>query len=513
MTNDEGPASRWVPGRLGPATGTAVLWRGLQLVGTRIISLAKFLVLARILAPRDFGLLAIALVAVDLMLTITDFGMAFALVQREHVERPHYDTAWTVNLTRSLVIAATIAAGAPLLASLFGQPRATEILQVLALRPLIDATASIRMADLTRALRFRSLSVVRLSSAVVDATVAIAFAPTFGIWAVVLGALTGALAGSVASYVVAPYRPRLSFNAGAARSLFRFGRWLLVAGALGVAGDAVLRAVISRRLGAVDLGVYYLAVRIAILPYEAVSEIVVAVGFPVQSLLQRDRERAARVFRSTLKATLALLMPMYAIIVALAEPMVREFLGARWSAAPPVMRVIAVIAVIGTVYDATTAMLQGLGRPQWVAALAAVQLPIVSGLAWWFAGELGVTGAALARLCAEVCVQITAAVLATRLLPRPFSAMSRPIGAFVAGATAGGATALVIYRLWSDPFGVVAGAVVGMAAAAVVLLYLDRVFGLGLREDASKVFPVLMTWLRLAPTPEGRVDAGDTGAM
>lgn len=506
MIDSEGPQNRPLRQGLGAATGSAVTWRALQLVGTRVISLGKFLVLARILSPQDFGLLAIAAVAVELLLSLTDFGMIAALVQRDHVEQRHYDSAWTLNVLRSLVIAAAIVATAPALADLFGEPRATHIMQVLALRPVLDASASIKVAQLMKALRFRPLAAMRLSAAVVDATVAIALASTLGVWAVVIAALVSSVVGSIASYIVAPYRPHLSLEAGAVRSLFRFGRWMLLAGVLGVAGDALLRGVISRRLGAFDLGVYYVAVRIAILPYEAISEIVVAVGFPVQAMLQNDLERAARVFRSILKATLAVLMPIYAIVFVLAGPLVAEFLGVRWHDATPVIRVIAVIGIIGTVYDATTAMLQGLGRPQWVAALAAVQLLIVAGLAWWFTESLGITGAALARLCAEVCVQVTAVVLSSRLLPRPFAGLVRPLLAFSAAASLGAAFALAIYGLTSNAIGVVSGALVGVGIAYVVLAFLDRGFALGLRADAIKVFPALAAWLRLAPV-QGDSDA------
>jgi lipopolysaccharide exporter len=509
MTEHEGPIDSAPPERLAAATGSALWWRAAQLVGVRVISLVKFLVLARILAPEDFGILAIAAVAVDLLVLLTDLGMVPALVQRRNPERALYDTAWTVNLTRSLVIAVGIVIGAPLLSALFGEPGATEVLQILALRPVLDATGSIRLADLMRTLRFRSLSAVRLSGAVADATLAIALAPTLGVWAVVIGALTGAAVGSAVSYLVAPYRPRLSFDTHAARSLFRFGRWMLAAGLLGVAGDALLRGVISRRLGAVDLGVYYVAVRIAILPYEVVSEIVAAVAFPVQALLQNDRPRAARVFRSSLRAPLALLIPIYATLVALAEPIVVHVLGPRWDGAAPVIRVTAVIGIISTLYDSTTAMLQGLGRPQWVAALAGVYLPIVAALAWWFAGALGITGAALARLVAETAVQITAGVLSTRLLPHPFAGMFRPLAAFFAAAAAAAGAALLVYGAIRGGVGVAAGGVSGVTIGAVVLLVLDRRLALGLRADAAKVFPALMARLRLAPAPARGDDIGE----
>jgi hypothetical protein len=147
-----------------------------------------------------------------------------------------------------------------------------------------------------------------------------------------------------------------------------------------------------------------------------------------------------------------------------------------------------------------------------VAALAAVQLPIVAALAWALAGALGVTGAALARLVAETAVQISAGVMAARLLPRPFAGMARPILAFLVAAGAAAGASLLIFASISGVWGAIFGAAVGVMVGAAVLLLLDRAWALGLREDASKAFPTVMAWLRLAPAPARRNDVRDGGA-
>jgi O-antigen/teichoic acid export membrane protein len=197
------------------------------------------------------------------------------------------------------------------------------------------------------------------------------------------------------------------------------------------------------------------------------------------------------------------------LVKSLAEPIVVHVLGARWEGAAPVIRVTAVIGIIGTLHDSTTAMLQGLGRPQWVTALAGVYLPIVAALAWWFAGALGITGAARARLAAESAVHITAGVLSTRLLPHPFAGMFRSLAAFLVAAVAAAVSALLFYGAVGGGVGVAAGGVLGMTIGAVVLLALDRRLALGLRVDAAKAFPGLMARLRLAPAPAGGDGVGE----
>ena len=483
------PHNREPPTQLGAATGRAVVWRAVQHSGVRFISLIRFFVLARILVPGDFGLLSIAAVSVDLLLSVTDFGMIPALVQRDRVERRHYDTAWTWNLTRAVMIGGATFAAAPLLAELFGEPRATPVIQVLALRPMLDAAGSIRVADLTRTLRFRSIAAIRLSAAIVEALVSIGLATRLAIWALVLGALTGTVVGSAMSYIVAPYRPHFSFDASAARPLIRFGRWIFVAGLLSVTADALLRAVISRRLGAADLGLYYVATRIAMLPNEVFSDLVGSIAFPVQALLQGDRLRATRVFRSTLRTTLAMLIVVYGVLGALAGSVVEHLLGSQWEGAAPVIRLLGVAGVIGAIFDATAPMLHGVGRSQSVAALFGVQLPIVVLLAWWLAGRYGVAGAAMAWLAAEVAVQMTAAVFATRLLSRPFMGCALPLVAIGTAGAAGAASAAAIDGILPGVYGLTVGTMGGLGVATGVLLVLDRLFGVGLLSDAAKAFP------------------------
>ena len=111
---------------LATRTGRALFWKSVQLVGVKLIFILRLAILARLLQPDAFGLLAIALIPVDLLLNITDLGMVPALVQRQDVDKEHYDTAWSIGLYRALVIAALVLLAAPLIAWLAGEPRTAD---------------------------------------------------------------------------------------------------------------------------------------------------------------------------------------------------------------------------------------------------------------------------------------------------------------------------------------------------------------------------------------------------
>jgi O-antigen/teichoic acid export membrane protein len=480
-----------VSGSLASRTGSALLWNGVGLAVTRLISLVRFVILARLLAPDDFGLLAIAWVAIELLLTLTDFGMVTALVQRDRVDASQFDTAWTVGLVRALVVAVAIVVGAPLIAELFGEPRAAGVLRALAVAPVLSALASIKIAELTRNLAFRKLTLIRVPEAAVEAAVSIAFATLLGVWALVAGVLVANIVRVVLSYVLAPHRPRISFDQGAARSLFRFGRWLFAVGVLGLAGEALLRAVIARRLGTAELGVFYLAMRLVMLPLTSIEGAVGSIGMPLHARLQADPVRRTRALRTSLVGMRALLIPGYVLLVVLAPSLVHDVLGARWAGAVLPIRVLAVGAAIRVVAVACEPMVVGLGRPQLAAALAAVRLVLVAGLGWVLAGAAGLVGASVAWLLTEVVVAVGWLLGTAKMVVRPVTGLGMQLLAVLAAAAAAGLTAIGLDRLLPGLPAVVVAAALGLAVAGGVVWSLDRRLDTGLVRELARMFPAV----------------------
>jgi O-antigen/teichoic acid export membrane protein len=141
---------------IGNRAGSALLWQAAQHGSDKVINLARLLILAAILTPDDFGLLAVSLVALTVVTALTEFDMMQALIQRPRAEDIHYDSVWTFGVLRGLVVAGLIAVTAPWFAKFLKEPRAVDIIRVLGLIPLLQAFASIRVADLMRNLRLVS---------------------------------------------------------------------------------------------------------------------------------------------------------------------------------------------------------------------------------------------------------------------------------------------------------------------------------------------------------------------
>lgn len=476
-------------GSLSRRTGSAVMWQTLQLGGVKLIYLLRVIVLARLLLPEDFGLFAVALIALDFLLSVTNFGMIPALVQRQDAGREHYEVAWTIGLIRALAVGGIVALVAPWGAALFGEPQAATLLRVLALRPAIEATASMGVARLTKELRFRSLAMLKLTGAAINAAVSIALVGPFGVWALVAGPLAGALVYAAMSYFVAPFHPRLRFGGAASGHLARYGRWVLVIAWTAVIGRMLLQMAISRQLGAAALGLYFMAGKLAFLPADVSTQVVGSVAFPVFSRIQDDRRLAERAFRTTLLGLTMLMLPTSLLIFVLAPSLTTELLGDHWLPAIPVIRVLALANIVGILGDVVVPLLDGVGRPDRSAAMGIVQYATLIALAWILAGPYGVTGAAAAWIPALAISQVLGVMLVRRELEHPFGGLGRPLAWIVGTSLAGAAVAWLLDGWLGGAIGVILAGIVGAGVTYALLGVVDARARLGLSAEAVLLFP------------------------
>jgi lipopolysaccharide exporter len=479
--------------------GSALFWKAFQLAGSKIVFLARTLILAWLLAPDDFGLLAIALIAVDTLSSLTDIGMIPALVQNRNADRRHYDTAWTVGIIRALIISVSVFVAAPFLAGLFQEPRAVNLIRLIALRPLFEAALSIRLAELIRELRFRSIAFVTLPDALANTLMSVALAPRLGVWAIVIGMLFGQMVQVVMSYLLAPGRPRFSVSRQAASSLVAFGRWIFLLGVLAILGNFLLQMIISRQLGAAELGLYFLACRLAYLPGEVAREVVGTIAFPVYAALQRDLIEAGKAFRSILTGVSAAMLPISALLIALAPSLVRNVLGPRWESTVPLIQVLALVNVIGLFGELVVPLLKGIGQPYKVVFLELAQQSILLVLVWHLAGRWGILAAAIAWVPALSVSQLLSLWFVRRIFPRLFAGWGLPLLTLlpVAGTTylIAGVTTLMLPGLE----GLFVATLLALGAASAFILILDRWLSMGLVEGVFRLFPEAAALIRLTP--------------
>ena len=476
----------------------------MQQTVVKLLYLVRTPILARLLSPDDFGLLAMGLVSLDVVMRVTEVGMIPALIQKEGAQRRHFDAAWTVGVFRAALVAGGVFLAAPYIAALFGEARATPVIQALGARPLIMALGSIGVAELTRTLQFQKLTVLRLSDVGVDAVLSIGLAPFIGVWALVIGSLAGPAARTVVSYFVAPYRPRLRVDRGAATSLILFGRWVFVSGLVGLASQLVLQVVIARQLGTAELGLYYLAAKIAGTISEISWELVGSVAFPWLSRLQGDREHAERMFKGLLSGTIVVLVPIGVMLIVLAPSLVMDVLGPRWAGTEDVIRVMVLAALLAVFGDAAGHLFKSLGHPNLTTLLDILQAVLMISLVWEGARRFGLVGAAGAWIPATVITQVAAYLMLRKHLRSPLGGVGK-LTVVALGISAPGAMVAFALDSWvGGILGLAVGAALGGATVLFLLVVGDARWSLNLLHGAASVSPRLAKLLqRLGPTDRG----------
>ncbi|MGI9508206.1 MAG: oligosaccharide flippase family protein, partial [Geminicoccaceae bacterium] len=244
----------------GMARGAA--WMVLMRLVVRGASLINMMILARLLVPEDFGLIAMAAIFVGALEIFSEFSFDVALIKKQSAGRADYDTAWTLSIIRGVAVAVILIAIAQPASALFEEPRLAPVVAALSLSPLLLGFQNIGVVDFRKTLDFKKDFVFMAGAKVVAVVVSIGLAIIWrNYWALVGGMVAGKVWRLGASYAMHPYRPRLSLASW--RELFAFTKWLLLHNILMFFRNRADRLVIGKMLGAATLGVYTLAYDLA----------------------------------------------------------------------------------------------------------------------------------------------------------------------------------------------------------------------------------------------------------
>jgi O-antigen/teichoic acid export membrane protein len=364
-------------------------------------------------------------------------------------------------------------------------------MQAVALRPVLEAAASIKLARLTRDLNFQALALARLPDVIANTAISIALAPLLGVWALIIGSLAGPLAYTGISYWLAPHRPRFSFDWAAIRPLIRFGRWIFLTGVIALLGRSAMKIIVSRELGVAELGLYFLAAKLALIPSEVSQEVIHAVAFPLYARLQNDGPQLARAYRAILVAMMALLLPLCLLLFALSPALVAYVLGPRWQDAVALIRVLALVNLMGLLGDTVLPILNGTGRPYWAAMIECLQSSLLILLTPALIAHYGVLGAALVWLPAVGASQLLCVLFARQIIPRPYQGMIRPAITIGLVAIVGGLLAAGLVTLWPGVAGLMLAGGTAVLASIALLWLADHSLQLGLQANLVLAFPPL----------------------
>ncbi|CAN5164801.1 lipopolysaccharide biosynthesis protein [soil metagenome] len=342
----------------------AGFWSVLLRSSMRFIAFIRNVVLARLLAPADFGLFGIALVMLSIVERFSSTGLRGAIIQKKADIGDYLDTAFTIQAFRGACLAAMLWLSAPYAAQFFGEPRATPFIQLLGITVFLRGVRNIGLVYYTRELEVQRQNVHTVVSDIVELLVSIVAAILLrNAWALMIGVLAGNVTSMVVSYVMHPYRPRLSLNLDKARELSRYGRWIFLSHILSFLAYRGDNFIIGKLLGAPALGIYLLAFSISEAATVGISQMMTSVAFPAYSRIQGEQARVQRAFSLAVDLVASLTMPAAVVLWLLAEPITLVVLGDRWLQVAFVLPPLAFAGVIRTLVANGTTVYKAVGRP------------------------------------------------------------------------------------------------------------------------------------------------------
>jgi lipopolysaccharide exporter len=393
-------------------------WMVLFRLFDRSIGLVSTAVLARLLLPADFGLVAMAMSVIALIELATAFSFELALIQKKDPQREHYDSAWTLNIIVAVGGGIVTAAVALPVASFYGDPRLTPVMFAIGAAWLVSGFENIGTVNFRRnmdfAAEFRLLATKRVISFLVTMVAAVTFR---SYWSLVIGMATGRVTGVALSYLLQPFRPRLSL--GKAGELFSFSGWMLVSNFATVLLSRVPHIYVGRMFGAQTLGAYTVGSEIAQLAHTELVAPINRAMFPGYSRLTGDLALFRRTAVDATAAILLVVMPVSVGVAVLAAQVVRILLGAQWPEAAPVIEVLAFSGAVSALTSNNMSAYQALGRPHLCTVTLLARLLLVVGMMLFLGSSLGVLGVAYAELIAALGSLAVSVPILSRTLQMP----------------------------------------------------------------------------------------------
>lgn len=325
----------------------AVSWSAVDLLIRNGLSLLILVVLARILSPADFGLVAMLALFVAVGNLLIDSGFGQAIIQRQKSSLTDESTIFYFTLIMGAVIALILCLVAPLIALFYGQPVLEEMAYLMALNLFLNAFGTMHTTLLTKELNFKTISIAGASATLVSGGVAIIMAlQGWGVWSLVGQVLASTIMMVTMLWLLHPWRPVWVFSFLSLRSYFSFGGFVLWTGILSTIHTNLYALIVGKLHSIQDVGYYSQARRLQLLPVNIMTTIVSRVAFPVFSAFSDDKARLARGMRKALTSVMFINIPLMLSILMLSEDLVLVLFGEKWLPSAPVLYVLAVAGLV-----------------------------------------------------------------------------------------------------------------------------------------------------------------------
>lgn len=355
-------------------TVKGLIWSSIDRFSSQGIQFVFGLIMARLLVPADYGVVAMLGIFLALSQSFIDSGFSTALIQKINRTEVDFSTVFYFNLVASVFFYALLWLGAPAIAAFYDMPLLESVTRVVALNLVINALSGVQNAKLGIALDFKTRAKISLSVTLFSGIVGISLAYAgYGVWALVVQMVGSALLNTLLLWLFVRWKPQLVFSWTSFRELFTFGSKLLASGLLDTLYGNLVPLLVGKFYSATSLGLYSRALGLGNYPSSNITSVIQNVTFPVLSSIQNDDERLSSGYRRLLRLSVFIIFPLMVGLSAVADPLVRLVLTDKWEGCIYLLQILCFSLMWYPVHAINLNLLQVKGRSDYFLKLEIIK--------------------------------------------------------------------------------------------------------------------------------------------
>lgn len=339
------------------------LWVAIERFGQQILQSIIFVILARLLSPEDYGLIAMLTIFFAIGQTFVDSGMGQALIRKEEITDEDRSTVFWFNLMISIIFYVILYLCAPFIADFYYRPELVDLTRVMGLSIIFFGIAIVQRSELTQQLEFKKQAYAQIPAMIIAGSVSVTMAYRgFGVWALATQYILISLCSSIMLWVLQPAKITFKFSKLSFNELFGFGYKLLISGFIDTIYQHIYKLVIGKYFIASTLGYYTQAKKVQILASQNLVTIIQKVTYPLLSKAGKEPERLKRGYRQVLQLSSFVIFPGMLMLLILAEPIINFVLGEQWAPAIPYLQILCISGLLYHLHAINLNILKVLGR-------------------------------------------------------------------------------------------------------------------------------------------------------
>ena len=391
-----------MPESLKKKTVKGVAWTSFDKLTSIGFGFVIGIILARLLSPSDYGLLAMIAVFNAIAFAFLDSGFTNALVRKPDLTEDDNTTAFFFNLAAGAVLFVIIWLIAPWVSVFYDKPILTPLLRAEGSLLIVTSFKIVQNTQLTRALNFKAKMIIRVVASVFGGVIGIIAAYNgLGVWALVVMHIAESLINLVLLWIISPWRPHGRWNKASFGYLWGYGSKLLASGLLDTIYSNIYPIIIGKLFSAADLGQYSRAKGYADLPSQSLTGVLQQVTFPVLSKIQNDDVRLGDAYRRMLRFSVFIVFPIMIGMAALAYPLVIALVTDKWAQCVPYLQVICLASMWYPVHAINLNLLQVKGRSDLFLRLEIIKKAIIT-IAIFICVPFGIMGICIGAVCTSI---------------------------------------------------------------------------------------------------------------